>query len=235
MQAAPNADALKAAVASAIRFFDDSREPPALLWLERMHRRFHVPAFADALQRFDRVLAEESPEAPKLRLFRRIADPDNPLRLDDLQSVSHPSDGIIVSALYCDRLDLPDSFADVLAKAVRTGGYYCTHALLAWVWLQEYGGRIAVSQGFADELFEANAAIVNVRTSEVTDLKLEAAAFLHLAGEGRRVDPAFVRAVIRTQNPDGGWGMTRAKPGSDWHGTVLALLLLLHAQETLDA
>lgn len=226
-------NALSTAVARAIEFFADSQEPQALLWLEQMHQRFGVAAFAGSLGKYDQLLIAASPEAPKLRLFRRIADPANPLRRDDLESVTHPSDGIIISALYCDQLELPPSFADILGDAVRTGGYYCTHALLAWIWIQEYGGRVALPAGFAEELFTSNAAIVNSRTSEVTDLKLEAAAFLHLAGEGKRVDRAFINAVISTQNPDGGWGMTRARPGSDWHGTVLGLLLLLHAGDAL--
>ncbi|HUF71905.1 MAG TPA: hypothetical protein VMR74_03285 [Gammaproteobacteria bacterium] len=232
----PGVEDLGAAVARAIAFCSSSREAQALVWLEHMHRRFGIPAFAGSLRRFDRLLAEQPQEAPKLRLFRRIADPGSTLRFEDLQSVSHPSDGIIVSALYCDRLELPPSFGDLLSDAVRAGGYYCTHALLAWVWLQEYGGGVGVPAGFVEDLLRANAAIVNDDTSVVTDLKLEAAAFLCLAGEGARVDAAFVATVLKRQNDDGGWGMTRKQPGiSDWHGTVLGLMLLLHVREAQNA
>jgi hypothetical protein len=232
----PRAEALKTAVARAIRFIAGSREPHALLWLEHMRLRFGIEAFAGSLQRFDELLAEEPQEAPLLRVFRRMADPGNPLRFADLEAVSHMSDRIIVSALYCDRLNLPASFVEVLGEAARRGGYYCTHALLAWVWIQEYGGRLTVPAGFVDELLDSNAAIVDADTGMVTDLKLEAAAFLYLAGQGVRVDPAFVDAVIKVQNADGGWGMTRGRPGvSAWHGTVLGLLLLLQVQRAANA
>lgn len=228
----PGVEDLETAVARAIGFLSETREPQALLWLEQMHRRFGVAAFAGSLERFDELLGLQTREAPRLRLFRRIADPGNELQLADLESVSHPSDGIIVSALYCDRLELSESYAELLKRAVGAGGYYCTHALLAWVWIREFGGQLCVPAAFPDVLFDANAAIANRDQSTVTDLKLEAAAFLHLAGEGARVDPAFIATVFRTQNEDGGWGTTRAKPGvSDWHGTVLALLLLLHVRQ----
>jgi hypothetical protein len=224
----PRAEALDTAVARAIGVLVGLREPPGLLWLEHMHRRFGVSEFAGSLARFDEWLGSEPQEAPRLRLFRRIADPGSELQFADLDAVSHPSDGIIVSALHCDRLDLSESYADLLGRAVGAGGYYCTHALLAWVWFQEFGGQIPVPAGFETTLFDANAAIANADKGVVTDLKLEAAAFLHLAGQGARVDSAFIDTVLRTQNEDGGWGATRANPDvSDWHGTVLALLLLL--------
>jgi hypothetical protein len=84
------------AIATAIGFFAGSREPFALLWLDVMHRRFGIPQFADALQRFDRVLAERPAELPLLRVFRRMADRDNPLRLEDMDAVTHPSDRLVV-------------------------------------------------------------------------------------------------------------------------------------------
>jgi hypothetical protein len=65
----------------------------------------------------------------------------------------------------------------------------------------------------------------------VNDLELEAAAFLYEAGQGALVDHAFVERVIATQNYDGGWLGSSDKQGdSDWHTTVLALLLLLHVE-----
>ena len=65
------------------------------------------------------------------------------------------------------------------------------------------------------------------------DLKLEAAAFLCLARQGRRVDPRFILHVVSIQRADGGWGqLDTPNPDnpdeSSWHSTTLALLLLLH-------
>jgi hypothetical protein len=82
---------------------------------------------------------------------------------------------------------------------------------------------------FVDDLYRANAALISADATTVSDLKLEAAAFLHLAGQGARVDRTFVECVLRTQAGDGGWGKSR-DGRSDWHATILALLLLLHAK-----
>jgi hypothetical protein len=198
-----------------------------------MHRRFGVPQFADALKRYDEVLAERPKEAPLLRVLRRIADANNPLRPDDWDHVLISGDRVLVSALYCDRLGLPPSFAETLVKAVRAGGYPLTHALLAWVWIQDNRCKLAVPDGFADEMYRAVAAILEDRPTIVNDLKLEAAAFLCLARQGKRVSPDFVRHVVAIQKADGGWGkmddVDPAKPDeSSWHSTILALLLLLH-------
>jgi hypothetical protein len=220
------------AVATAIGFFAGSREPFALLWLDVMHRRFGIQPFADALQRFDRVLAERPQDSPLLRVFRRMADRDNPLRLEDMDAVTHPSDRLVVCALYCDRLGLsPSFFAEMLDKAANAGGYYLTHALLAVIWMREYGGDVELPAAFVENLYRANAALISADATTVSDMKLEAAAFLHFAGQGARVDRTFVESVLLTQQRDGGWGKS-GDTRSDWHATILALLLLLHMRRS---
>jgi len=224
---------VRTAVANAIRFINRTREPYALLFLNVMHRRFGVPEFADALQRYDQVLAERPAEAPLLRVLRRIGDANNPLRPDDWDHVRIPTDRLLVSALYCDRLGLPPSFGEALMKAVREGGYPATHALLAWIWVQDNRCALELPDGFVEEMYRTVAAIVDDRPTIVNDLKLEAAAFLCLARQGSRVDPRFIERVVAIQNPDGGWGKPdnpdpAAPDASSWHSTILALLLLLH-------
>jgi hypothetical protein len=224
---------VRTAVANAIHFIDRTREPYALLFLDIMHRRFGVPQFADALKRYDEVLAERPKEAPLLRVLRRIADANNPLRPDDWDHVSVQTDRLLVTALYCDRLGVPASFAETLVKAVRAGGYSLTHALLAWIWVQDNRCKLAVPDGFADEMYSAVAAILDDRPTLVNDMKLEAAAFLCLARQAARVNPRFVQHVLTIQKADGGWGkMDAVDPAnpdeSSWHSTILALLLLLH-------
>ena len=61
------------AVANAIEFFEESRDPDALLWLEWMHHRFGVAEFAGALERYDQVLLEQPQQAPVGRVLRRVA------------------------------------------------------------------------------------------------------------------------------------------------------------------
>jgi hypothetical protein len=226
---------VRAAIANAIDFIRGSREPYAVLWLDVMHRRFGIEEFADALARYDELVAERPKEAPLLRVLRRIADADNPLQPDDWDHVSIHTDRMLVAALYCDRLGLPDSFPEVLAKSVSAGGYYLTHALLTWIWTRENGCELALPDGFVDDMHGAVAAIIDSDPTMVNDLKLEAAAFLCLARQGARVDPGFVQRVIAIQNEDGGWGRPDDvgwdKPDeSSWHSTILALLLLLHVE-----
>lgn len=221
-------EGLSTAVSNAISFFEGSREPHALLWLAVMHRRFRIEQFAGALQRYDEVLVEQPEQAPLRRVLRRFADRDNPLRPDDWDAVTDPSDRLLVCALYCDRVGLPRTFADMLHKAASAGGYHLPHVMLACYWVSENGCTLMLPEGFQDRVYKASAAIIDHDPSIVSDLRLEVAAFLYLVGEGRRVDDVFVERVLASQNADGGWGQARdARGGSDWHSTVLALLLLL--------
>ena len=222
------AEKFHSAAANAINFFEDCREPLALLWLDVMHRRFGTQQFATALQRFDRVLTEQPKELARLRVFRRMADYNNPLQPEDWEALTQPSDRLLVSALYCDRLGLPASFADWLDKAAKLGGYYLPHVLLTLVWVKENGVELALPDGFIDDIYAANAAICNNNPMEVSDLKLEAGAFLCLAGQGPMVDARFIESIVLAQNDDGGWGPRDAQGNSDWHASILGLLLLLH-------
>ena len=225
---------VEAAVSRAIAFQQRVREPHALLFMGLIHRRFGIEAFADSLERYDEVLPEHPDRAPVLRVFRRMFDAGNPIEPDDWDCVTTPTDRLLVSALYCDRLGLPSSFADALGRAVSQGGYAAAHALLSWVWIQENGCELRVPDGFLEEMVGAVAAIIDDDPTSVNDIKLEAGAFLCLARQSTRVDLGFVRRVIAIQNRDGGWGTPAEGAGnpdeSSWHSTILALMILLHVR-----
>jgi len=229
---------LQPTIANAINFFEESDEPNdpyALLLLDVAHRRFEIAEFADSLQRYDQILAVRPDQAPLMRLFRRIADHDNPLQIWDLQEVSEDIDLVTVPALYCDQLELPHNYPSTLDRATRIGNYLLTHALLACIWIQENGCEIPLSDEAIENIYHANAALIN-DDQVVDDIELEAAAFLYLAGQGALVDNAFVERVIAVQNEDGGWLPSSDTPGdSHWHATVLALLLLLHVEYPSDS
>lgn len=229
-------ESLAATVTRAVEYLAGSDEPHALLWLAVMHRHFGIEEFADALRRFDAMLTDKSADLPRLRVLRRMADLENPLRADDFQAITHPSDIILCYALYCDTHELPDVYPKALYRAAQAGGYYLTHVLLAWVWIRERGGQLALTDGFIEDVFRANAAIVNADTTIVSDLRLEAAAYMYLAGQGTQIDSTFLDSVLATQNDDGGWGASRdGEGGSDWHATILGLLLLLHVRRESEA
>jgi hypothetical protein len=226
---------VRTAIANGISFVNRTREPYGLWFMGMMYIRFKIPQFADALQRYDEEIAARPKEAPVLRVLRRLLDANNPLQPDDWDHVLIHTDRILATALYCDRLGFPESYAEVMERGLKAGGYQATHVLLAWIWLNDNGGRLAVRDGFVEDLYRANAAILEYRPTIVNDLKLEAAAFLCMARQGKRVDPRFVRHVVSIQRADGGWGKLDApdpdRPNeSSWHSTILALLLLLHIE-----
>jgi hypothetical protein len=226
---------VRTAVANGIKFLNGTREPYGLWFMGMMHRLFGVPEFADALERYDEATAERPKEAPVLRVLRRLNDANTAVQPDDWDHVLIHTDRVLATALYCDRLGFPPSYAEVLERGVKEGGYHATHVLLAWVWLQGNRCTLAVRDGFVEDLYRANAAILEESPTIVNDLKLEAAAFLCMARQGKRVDPGFIRHVVSIQRADGGWGKldtpNPANPDeSSWHSTTLALLLLLHVE-----
>ena len=220
-------------IAKAVDFLQSTREPHALLFMNMIYRRYGVEGFADSLARYDEVLAERD-DAPKLRVLRRMADANNPLQPDDWDHVTLPKDRILVSAMYCDRLGLPDSYAEVLAIEAAAGSYGLTHALLSLIFVRDNGCPLELPEGFVETLYADVAALIGPDPGTINDIKLEAAAFLCLAGQSGRVDLRFVQRVIAIQNEDGGWGRPDAgagdPDGSSWHSTILALILLHHVE-----
>jgi len=227
---------LQTAITKAIDFLEDKREPYALLWLDMIYRRFGISEFSDSLQRYDQILTEEPEQVSLLHVFRRMADHYNQVDDKDFQAVSLPSDIIIVNALYCDRRGLPLDYSEMLEREASQGGYHLTHVLLAWIWVQENGCKLELPEGFIDDIHSANAKIINENPMIVDDLKLEAAAFLYLAGQDALVHDSFIERVIASQNDDSTWGNSNDKQTEEyWHSTILALLILLHVEFPADS
>lgn len=200
-----------------------------MLMLNVLYRRFGITEFNDSLQRFDQLRVTASEDPAVLRVFRRIADYNNSvLQATDFNAVTADVDVLTVPALYSDRMRLPDNYPAMLINAMDSGGYMLTHALLAAIWLQDNHYNLQMPNDFTESLYNANAALAG-NGGVVTDLEMEAAAFLYLAGQGNMVNPAFVQNVLATQNDDGGWS-----PSSDVHSvsaahpSVLGLMILLH-------
>ncbi len=216
-------------VLKAINYFMTSPEPEAMLWLDVMYRRFGIDEFTNALHVFDQMMLWSSDKA-YVNLFRRMADYDATVNSMELERVTNELDLITLPALYCDRLDLPSNYSSLLIDGASEGGYKLTHVLLAWIWLQENGGEVELPEGFVEDMYLANAALINT-DSTITDVEMEAAAFLCLAGQNELVDESFIDQVIAAQESDGGWGGTSKR----WHTTVLGLLYLLHMEFPSDS
>ena len=226
---------IQTTITNSIKYFENSDEPYALLWLDVLYRRFGIEEFADALSRYDQMLAEQQTQWSIFNVFRRISVYDTPMQASMLDYVLAPTDIIISRALYCDRFGVPSDYSMLLDDAVNQGGYYLTHVLLACIWIKENGCEAALPSGFIDHVYSATALIVNRNPMVVNDLTIEAAAFLYMAGQGERVNPSFVNRVLASQNSDGGWEEDPdGQEGSYWHSTILGLLLLLHVDYPAD-
>lgn len=219
---------MEEAVEKATDYIAGTQEPYALVWLNVLYRRFGITEFADSLDRYDATLATNPENAPLLRIFRRIAAYDNPLQPMDYTAVTADVDQITVPALYSDRDSLPENYMQELNDAAHSGGYLLTHTLLATIWLHDNNCDAPID--FTEFVYQANAAIVG-GGPVVNDLQLEAAAFLYVAGQGKLVEDTFMQSVIAAQNYDGGWSYSSdTTEGSNWHTSVLGLMLLLHAE-----
>jgi hypothetical protein len=219
---------LQQATADAINYIESTPEPYALLLLNVLYRQFGITEFADSLQRYDQILAANPENAPLLRIFRRIANYSNTVQLEDFYAVTADVDKITVPALYSDRGSLPDDYMSKLNDAALSGGYMLTHALLATIWLQD--NHCDPGSDFREKVYHANAALID-GDPVVTDLELEAAAFLYISGQGTLVDNAFVQNAVVAQNYDGGWSFASgASESSNWHASVLGLFLLLYVE-----
>ena len=223
---------LEPPIEKAINFLKLTDEPHALLWLDVIYRRFGIQEFADSSQRYDVILNQLSGEQLQLHVFRRLIDYNNSIQKKDLDRFVG-IDEIVVPALYCDRFGLSDDYASLLEENINLGRYELTHVLLALVWINDNGYEIPLSNSTIKNIYRANSNLID-DNYVVDDLELEAAVFLYLAGQGELVNPIFIERVIETQNDDGGWSISGKSVVSDWHPSVLGLLLLLHANSPLD-
>jgi len=169
--------------------------------LDIMNRRFGITAFNNSLMAFDERLATVTnfPEAAMLRVLRRIADyPNLILQSTDLDRVSSDIDQVTVPALYSDRLALPADYNSTFHNAVDSGGYLLTHALLSTVWFKDNRYNMSLPDDYMDALYHANAAIIG-DDEVVTDIELEAAAFLYLSGQGLLVNFFYSASYCRAE------------------------------------
>jgi len=231
----PSNRTIQEAIGNATSYLDTLTEPYAMLMLNVIYRRFGITEFADSLQIYDQALASSSgTDASLLRVFRRIASYDNLLQVGDMMAVTAETDKITVPALYCDQFGLYDDYPELLAQAANGEDYILTHALLATIWMQENNYQPKLPASFLEALYQDTADLIG-NDPVVTDLELEAATFLYLADKGSMVDNVFIQNVVEAQNVDGGWCDPEFSLDSNWHSSVLALLLLLHVQNPAGA
>jgi len=179
------------------------------------------------------TVAEEGAEG-ELAVFLRFLDedPPTPAALEsELRSgeTSVDTDAIVAVALWCDRLDLPGDFFDVLDDAGELGGYDVTHALGASQLLVENG---CVDERRGRELVDDFA----VPTAELLaegplgDLELEACAILAWTGRWDLIPEDLPARVAASQLDDGGWPLQAGDEASHPHATVWGLRCALELE-----
>ncbi|PVX26081.1 MAG: hypothetical protein CW691_02535 [Candidatus Bathyarchaeum sp.] len=221
---------IQTVIENAVDYLEVNCDPYGLLFLDAMYRRFGVAEFADAVERYDQTDTDTHPEGAALRIFRRIVDRDNQYRDGDLNALHIDIDLLTEPALYCDRFGLPEDYAEMIQSAVDTGDYLLTHALLSLIWIEENGCEVTLPEGFVEQTYSDVADLINYYPdmTPYLDLRVEAAAFLCLAGQSDLVENDFVEYILETQLIDGSWDNINSE--RRWHTTVLALILLLHVE-----
>jgi hypothetical protein len=246
----PVSQELQQAINHAITYLNQTENPIGLMMLNVIYRQFGITEFKDTLQRYDQLYG--SSNLPLIPIWRRIADYDtSAVKPEDFDAVIDPLDRLTIPALFCDRMSLPDDYVDRLTNAVamgfddvskstdpaniNDGAYLLTHVLLATIWLQNNNCSLELPEGFTSDLYAMNAALIG-DGSQVDDIQLEAAAFLYEAGQGNLVNPNFVQSVLDAQFTDGGWFADQEAPyTTDWHPSVLALMMLLHVAHPAES
>ena len=197
--------------------------PLDLLLADVTARRFGVTALSPLWPAYQKAL--RATPTLELRLYARIGDaavrvtPEELRRLNQFDAFTGP-------ALYCREHPLPADYADTLARALREGQYYVTHVLMALFWLRERGCAQPASDALFDGTLAATASLIDADHAQVTDLELEAAAFLAHLGQSRRIPPGFLDGVIASQLPGGGWSSGPPSTEPSGHSSGLGLLYL---------
>jgi hypothetical protein len=203
--------------------------PTDLMLLDFLQRRFRLdPRFAFQMAFYRTPTAEES---AAVALYRRLIDPKAPApRLPDRAPDFVRTD---LMALYGPQGLLPEDFLARLKTQMESGGYALTHAALALQWACEQG-CVEASPDVAELRTALIEGLCRVAQEQrfVTDLGLEAIAFLHYLGAGPRVLAAWVEAILDAQQPDGRFTGRAPASGEVYndHATLLSLWILLEAQ-----
>jgi hypothetical protein len=203
------------------------------LMTDIIHRRFGVAAFAGSRQRY---LATLNPDASAgLRVLARIVDPSVRVTEADLNKLPVSYDRLTGPAVHCDYIPLGEAYANDVREALTrshpaAGQYWITHALFAAACLRDLGCSGVLSAELEERIVIASAGVIDSNHSEIGDVEIEAAAFLHYFGQGDRVPAGFIDGLLKAQLPDGGWARHTASPSrereADFHSTALAVWLL---------
>jgi len=194
-------------------------------YLRRKFRHPGLTQLADATRKRFRNAPIDNDEFPPP--FFRLVEPETVTDTGAIAAIPGRIGRITATALYCDKIAVPATFMDDLARLSQRGGYSLTHSLVAAQWLEE---NHCLPDCKLERLRSATIPRVEalVDTARIPDdLRIEAIATLYYVGARDRVRQAWIREVLRTQRDDGGWSLTENREESHPHPTFLALWVLL--------
>ena len=173
--------------------------------------------------------------------YRRLFDSADSTSWAEIGALASPVDRILVTALYCDRVGLPEGWLGTLRAAGDHGGYALTHAAIAEGWTRENGCKSAADLGplrgrlldQLERLIEDRDALAE-NNDRASDIWIEALALHAHAGAGSRVRSEWLDALVALQRNDGGWAEHPRGVRSSPHTTIFALWALLEALEPVS-
>lgn len=202
---------------------DEAHEGLALILVDMIARRFGIKSL---LALWDR--AEPSPDSAKShdeRILMRISDARVLASEADFEKLHSPIDRFTTRALFCRELGFPEGYAETLRENTAHGDYEATHVLLAFFWMEERGCTLPESDEIRAEAIAITASLIDHDHNEITDLELEAAAFLAYEGAANRIPVGFLEGVLAAQSEDGGFA-DGAKGDLNLHASALGLWYL---------
>lgn len=147
----------------------------------------------------------------------------------DPQSViSNQIDDLTVAAALCIEQPLDDTFLDHYDALMERGGYGPTHLLLAMIMLRTAGCESPLEAHHQEAVLSAVRSEVGI-SGPVTDLELEAAAWLLDWGDTEAIDEALIDRILASQLPDGGWSNGEVESIANWHSTAVGMWFVIGA------
>lgn len=174
-------------------------------------------------------------EATQLRSWRRSYDPAYRISVADYGQLAG-FDAVTFAGVYCHQFPLDDGFIQALTALAPQGGYATTHVLLALLWAIDNNCVMPESydsQLLSDVVADVYAIAHDSGSDTMTDLRIEAMAFLAAVGRHDLIQATWVDQVLDAQLASGGWKGRAEHEAASHHTTGLALWLLLQLAEPM--
>ncbi|MCD6381419.1 MAG: hypothetical protein J7L43_00370, partial [Candidatus Aenigmarchaeota archaeon] len=153
-----------------------------------------------------------------------------PILQSEFLSTGYDSiDEITIRSMFCRDYPLPDGFFDKIEEIGSHGGYDLTHIYGAVQILEERGCEPEKTEKVKEDLVKKVYEEQLQDGNNIKDFSLYAERVFILISSGHYelVKKSWIDAIIRAQNPDGGWPSHKLGEPSFTHSTYYGLLVLL--------